>query len=54
MNNRKFNLTVGILLVNMCFAIAHLITSEQWMTLCMGVLAMYIVGNVTQKFRGDA
>ena len=52
MTNRKFKLTVGILIANFDLLCFQLITGEQWMTLCMGILTMYIVGNVTQKFKG--
>lgn len=49
MNNRKFNLTCSLILLNFGLLLGGLITSDQWMTLCMAVLGMYIAGNVFQK-----
>jgi len=52
MTNRKFNLTCSIILLNFGLLIASKITNDQWITICMAVLTIYVVGNVTSKLKG--
>lgn len=49
MTNRKFNLTVGIILLNFGLLLWSKISSDQWINICLIVLGAYLTGNVTQR-----
>lgn len=49
MENRKFNLTCALIILNFGLLLGSKITGDMWIALCMAVLTIYVAGNVYQK-----
>ncbi len=47
--SQKFALVVGVFLVSTGLLEQHLVNESTWLTVTLGVIGVYVTGNVVQK-----